>query len=147
MRAEDYQRRREELAGWPVGIVSYKLGDRYVCEIDNVSPGARVARARAHPRRGRARGDGGRRAPPRTRARADPGVPSSRRPRQLARGSRASTRMALAQPGTWSGVAGAASWRAFAAGMVDDWPCAWQPRPTHSSLESGELVIYSTRRR
>ena len=45
MRAEDYQRRRQELAGWPVGIVSYKLGDRYVCEVDNVSPGARVARA------------------------------------------------------------------------------------------------------
>lgn len=45
MRAEDYQRRRQELAGWPVGIVSYKLGDRFVCEIDNVDPGARVARA------------------------------------------------------------------------------------------------------
>ena len=45
MRAEDYQRRRQELAGWPVGIVSYKLGDRFICEIDNVSPGARVARA------------------------------------------------------------------------------------------------------
>jgi hypothetical protein len=45
MRAEEYQRRRQELAGWPVGIVSYKLGDRFICEIDNVSPGARVARA------------------------------------------------------------------------------------------------------
>ncbi|MGH6903133.1 MAG: hypothetical protein ACREIR_10375 [Geminicoccaceae bacterium] len=45
MRAEDYQRRRQELAGWPVGIVTYKLGERYVCEIDNVSPGARLARA------------------------------------------------------------------------------------------------------
>ena len=45
MRAEDYQRRRQELAGWPVGIVSYKLGDRFICEVDNVSPGARVARA------------------------------------------------------------------------------------------------------
>jgi hypothetical protein len=45
MRAEDYQRRRQELAGWPVGIVSYKLDDRFICEIDNVSPGARVARA------------------------------------------------------------------------------------------------------
>jgi hypothetical protein len=45
MRAEDYQRRRQELAGWPVGIVSYKLGERFICEIDNVSPGARVARA------------------------------------------------------------------------------------------------------
>jgi hypothetical protein len=45
MRAEDYQRRRQELAGWPVGIVSYRLNDRFICEIDNVSPGARVARA------------------------------------------------------------------------------------------------------
>ncbi len=45
MRTEDYQRREEKLAGWPVGIVSYKLGDQYVCEIDNVSPGARIARA------------------------------------------------------------------------------------------------------
>lgn len=45
MRAEEYQRRREELAGWPVGIVSYRLGDRFICEIDNVSPGARIARA------------------------------------------------------------------------------------------------------
>jgi hypothetical protein len=45
MRAEDYQRRRQELTGWPVGIVSYKLGERFICEIDNVSPGARVARA------------------------------------------------------------------------------------------------------
>ena len=45
MRTEDYQRREEKLAGWPVGIVSYKLGDKWFCEIDNVSPGARVARA------------------------------------------------------------------------------------------------------
>jgi len=45
VRAEGYQRRREELAGWPVGIASYRLGERYVCEIDNVSPGARIARA------------------------------------------------------------------------------------------------------
>ena len=45
MQAEDYQRRREELAGWPVGIVSYRIGERYYCEVDNVSPGARIARA------------------------------------------------------------------------------------------------------
>ena len=45
MRAEDYQRRREEIGGWPVGIVSYRLGDRFFCEVDNVSPGARIARA------------------------------------------------------------------------------------------------------
>jgi hypothetical protein len=45
MRAENYERRRVELAGWPVAIVTYKLGERYICEIDNVSAGARVARA------------------------------------------------------------------------------------------------------
>jgi len=44
-RVEHYQSRRQELAGWPVGIVSYRLGDRFVCEIDNVSPGGRIARA------------------------------------------------------------------------------------------------------
>lgn len=45
MRAEDYQRRSGEIGGWPVGIVSYRIGDRYFCEVDNVSPGARIARA------------------------------------------------------------------------------------------------------
>ena len=44
LRPEDYQRRQTELAGWPVAVVSYKLGDRYLCEVDNVSPGARLAR-------------------------------------------------------------------------------------------------------
>jgi hypothetical protein len=46
MRPEDYQHRQEQLAGWPVGIISYKLGDKYICEIDNVSPGARIARVK-----------------------------------------------------------------------------------------------------
>jgi hypothetical protein len=45
MRAEAYQRRREELAGWPVGIASYRLGERFVCEIDDAGSGARLARA------------------------------------------------------------------------------------------------------
>jgi hypothetical protein len=62
MRAEDYQRRRQELAGWPVGILSYKLNDRFICEIDNVSPGARVARAEGATREKTERD---RRAPPR----------------------------------------------------------------------------------
>jgi hypothetical protein len=44
MKAENYQERTLELAGWPVRITSYKLGDQYVCEADNVSPGARLAR-------------------------------------------------------------------------------------------------------
>jgi hypothetical protein len=45
MRAEAYQRRREELAGWPVGITSYRLGDGFICEIDDAGSGARLASA------------------------------------------------------------------------------------------------------
>ncbi len=43
-RAEEYLERRDTLLGWEVGIVSYKLGERYYCKIDNVSPGAAIAR-------------------------------------------------------------------------------------------------------
>ena len=45
MKAEDYSRRQQELAGWPVSIETYKLGDVYHCTITNVDPGARFARA------------------------------------------------------------------------------------------------------
>ncbi len=44
MKAENYQEKTVELSGWPVRITSYKLGGEYVCEADNVSPGARLAR-------------------------------------------------------------------------------------------------------
>ncbi len=44
MRPEDYTRRREQAEGWDINIVSYKLGNTYRCEIDNVSPGANIAR-------------------------------------------------------------------------------------------------------
>src|SRR5437764_799637 len=45
MKPEDYSRRQQELAGWPITIETYKLGDVYHCTIANVDPGARVARA------------------------------------------------------------------------------------------------------
>ncbi len=45
MKPEDLTRRQQELAGWPVIIESYKLGDVYCCAISNVDPGARFARA------------------------------------------------------------------------------------------------------
>ena len=45
MKSEDFQERREELSGWRVNIVSYRVGDRFYCTIDNVDPGARFARA------------------------------------------------------------------------------------------------------
>jgi hypothetical protein len=44
MKPEDHTRRQEELAGWPVTIETYKLGDVYHCTIANVDPGARIAR-------------------------------------------------------------------------------------------------------
>jgi hypothetical protein len=45
MKAEHYLERRDEIDGWPINIVSYQIGDRYYCTIDNVDPGARFARA------------------------------------------------------------------------------------------------------
>jgi hypothetical protein len=44
MKAEEYQERREEASGWPIHIVSYRLGDRFHCTVDNVDPGARLSR-------------------------------------------------------------------------------------------------------
>jgi hypothetical protein len=45
MKSEEFQERREEISGWVVNIVSYRIGDRFYCTIDNVDPGARFARA------------------------------------------------------------------------------------------------------
>ena len=45
MKAQEYSRRQIELAGWPISIETYKLGDVYHCTISNVDPGARFARA------------------------------------------------------------------------------------------------------
>ena len=44
LHADGYQRRKQHLDGWEIGVISYKLGDRYRCEVDNVSPGTRLAR-------------------------------------------------------------------------------------------------------
>ena len=45
MKAEEYSTREVDLAGWKARITSYKSGDTYHCSVDNVSPGAVVARA------------------------------------------------------------------------------------------------------
>ncbi len=46
MKPEDYSERKLEMAGWPIHLVSYKLGDEYFAKIDNVSPGAQIARSK-----------------------------------------------------------------------------------------------------
>jgi hypothetical protein len=43
--AEGYAKRQQELAGWPITVETYKLGETYHCTIANVDPGARFARA------------------------------------------------------------------------------------------------------
>jgi hypothetical protein len=45
MKAEGYQRRRQELGGWPIEIETYQVGGVFYCAINNVDPGARFARA------------------------------------------------------------------------------------------------------
>ena len=45
MKAEQYKETRDELAGWPVQVISYKVGGVFHVTINNVSPGAWVAKA------------------------------------------------------------------------------------------------------
>ena len=47
MQAQDFQRRSDVLEGWEVQVTSYLLGDTHHCHVDNVSPGATIARASA----------------------------------------------------------------------------------------------------
>jgi len=42
---EDYSERTDQLAGWPITIVSYRLGQTYHTTIDNTDPGAWVVKA------------------------------------------------------------------------------------------------------
>lgn len=43
-KAEQFQERQLDIDGWPVKLTSYKVGDKYVCQADNVSPGACLSR-------------------------------------------------------------------------------------------------------
>lgn len=45
--AQSFQEREIEIAGWPVRLTSYRIGEQYVCQADNVSPGACLARMSA----------------------------------------------------------------------------------------------------
>lgn len=47
MKAENFTIRQFELAGWPVRIRSYRVGETWYAKADNVSPGATIARASA----------------------------------------------------------------------------------------------------
>src|SRR3954452_20833683 len=42
--SEGFSERQIELNGWPVRLTSYRVGNKFVCQADNVSPGACLAR-------------------------------------------------------------------------------------------------------
>jgi len=44
---EQFTEREVEVAGWRLRLTSYRLGNRYYCKVDNISPGAWLARATA----------------------------------------------------------------------------------------------------
>ena len=44
-KVEEYSERKSQLAGWPVTIVTYRLGATYHTTIDNTDPGAWVVKA------------------------------------------------------------------------------------------------------
>jgi len=41
---QDYRERTESVSPFKMHIVSYRLGDTFYCTIDNVDPGANIAR-------------------------------------------------------------------------------------------------------
>ena len=45
MRAEEYSERTEPLEPFALHVVSYRLGQTYYCTVDNVDPGAVIARS------------------------------------------------------------------------------------------------------
>jgi hypothetical protein len=42
--SNEFQEREIQLAGWPVKLTSYRVGEKFVCQADNVSPAACLAR-------------------------------------------------------------------------------------------------------
>lgn len=47
MKAEGYRQRKVKVGGWEVNLASYRLGELFHCNADNVSPGATLARTTA----------------------------------------------------------------------------------------------------
>jgi len=50
MNPEDYSERKESVPPHTVHITSYRLGDTYHCTVDNVDPGAVIARSKGSSR-------------------------------------------------------------------------------------------------
>jgi len=50
MKAEDYRECQTEAEGWPVRLTSYRIGEIFYCQADNVSPGSWLARTQGSTR-------------------------------------------------------------------------------------------------
>ena len=50
LRAEEYRIETLEIHGVPLNVTSYRIGERYHCHVENVDPGATIARAEASSR-------------------------------------------------------------------------------------------------
>ena len=44
LKPEEYRSRVEDAGEWKLRVTSYRLGQRYICTVDNVDPGANLAR-------------------------------------------------------------------------------------------------------
>lgn len=49
-KAEQYRSRRTKVGAFEINIESYRLGDTYHCKVDNVQPGAVLARGQGKTR-------------------------------------------------------------------------------------------------
>jgi len=47
---QDYRERTESFPPFKIHIVSYRLGEKFYCTVDNVDPGANISRAEAQTR-------------------------------------------------------------------------------------------------
>jgi hypothetical protein len=47
MKAENYKTEVREISGFRVNVTTYKIADTFYCKIDNVDPGATIARSEA----------------------------------------------------------------------------------------------------
>jgi hypothetical protein len=45
--SQNFEERQIEIDGWPVRLTTYQVGNKSICQADNVSPGACLARCSA----------------------------------------------------------------------------------------------------
>jgi hypothetical protein len=50
LRPSERQTARDTIAGWPVEVVTYRLGERYLAAVEETGAGARIANAEGETR-------------------------------------------------------------------------------------------------